>query len=123
MDELKLVDLAFRILSKAEILAAEDLPVEVVATPEWGGAVKVRGMSAEGRLQYVEKTRAADGSIDLEKATYYAVIYGVVEPQFTEADIPELKKRSAAVLDRISRVWLRLSGIGEEELLAARKNS
>ena len=116
MDEVK-------ILSKEEILAADDLPVEVVPTPEWGGSVKVRGMSAEERLMYVEWTKGPDGKTDTEKATFYAIILGVIEPKFSEADIPALKKKSAAVLERISRVWLKLSGIGEEELLKARGNS
>ena len=112
-----------KILTKEEILAADDIPTKVVEVPEWGGAVVVHGMSAAERWEWNRKNKAADGSIDIEKAMNYALIIGISEPKFTEEDIPALRKKYGAVLDRISRAWLELSGIGEEELLKARKNS
>jgi hypothetical protein len=112
-----------RILSKEEILAADDIPTEIVEVPEWGGAVVVHGMSGQERLEWSNKVKGADGSTDVEKAMFYSIVYGVQEPKFDESDIPALKKKSGAALDRVARAWLRMSGIGEEELLKARGNS
>ena len=111
------------ILSKEEILAAVDLPEEVISIPEWGGDVKVRGMSAEERVRWLKETQDDKGQIDPEKAAYIAVIYGVTEPKFTQEDVPALKQKSASAIDRISRAWLRLSGVGDEELAKVRGNS
>jgi len=120
MDEEK-----YRVPSADEILAMDDLPVEIVPVPEWGPdvAVKVRGMSAEERIQYSNDTKNADGKVDIEKATYLAILMGVVQPKFGQHHIPQLRKKSAAALDRITRAWLRLSGIGDEDLLKTRGNS
>lgn len=114
-----------KILSKAEIFAINDVPEETVEVPEWGEGVGVlvRGMTAGERLDFVEKTRGEDGKTDNRKATFLAILLGVKEPEFSEEDIPELEKRSPQALDRISKAWLRLSGIGQDSLLEARGNS
>lgn len=118
-------DKQYRIPSREEILALDDLPTEMVPVPEWGAdvAVQVRGMSAEERLQWSKKINGPDGKTDVEKAQIYAIIVGVVEPQFTMEDYDALKKKSGAALDRISRVWMRLSGLGEREAAEIRGNS
>lgn len=104
-----------KILSRDEILALDDLPVEIVEVPEWGGAVKVRGMSAEERVKWLAKVQSENSKeIDTEKAQYYAVVFGVVEPTFTEEDVEWLRKKSASALDRIAKKWLELSGISAE---------
>ena len=111
------------ILTRDQIMNLDDLPVEVIDVPEWGGEVKVRGMSAEERVRWAEHVKAADGKgIDVEKAQYYAVIVGVVEPKFEEADVDWLRKKSASALERIAQRWLALSGIGTEALVESRKN-
>lgn len=114
-----------RILSKDEILSLNDVPEEVVEIPEWGEGVGVlvRGMTAGERLRFVEETRTPEGKTDNRKATFMAILLGVKEPEFTEVDIPALERKSPAALDRISKAWLKLSGIGDEEILKARGNS
>ena len=122
MDE-KQAPQAPRILSREEILAMDDIPTETVEVPEWNGAVVVRGMSAQERLEWGGKVKGPDGTTDVEKAMYYAIVYGVQEPRFSEDDIPALKKKSGAALDRVAKAWLRLSGLGAEEAIVARGNS
>lgn len=114
-----------KILTKDEIFAIQDVPEETVEIPEWGEGVGVvvRGMTAGERLRFVEETRTDDGKTDNRKATFMAILLGVKEPEFTQADIPMLEKKSPAALDRISKAWLRLSGIGDEEVTKARGNS
>ena len=114
-----------KILSKEQIFAIQDVPEEVVEIPEWGDGVGVlvRGMTVKERLEFVEDTRGTDGKTDNRKATFKAILLGVKEPQFTEADIPMLEARSPQAMDRISKAWFRLSGIDQDAIEKARVNS
>lgn len=42
------------VLNKADILAADDLPVAAVPVPEWGGSVHVRALTGTERDQFEE---------------------------------------------------------------------
>ena len=61
-----------RVLSKAQILSAEDLGRELVEVPEWGGAVYVQAMSGLGRDAYessiLEINEDSKGRIRLTRA-------------------------------------------------------
>ena len=112
------------LLTREAIIAAADITDEIVEVPEWGGAVKVRGMSVADRTALLEKIiDEKTEKIDQEKATLVAFIVGVVEPKFTEADFPALRQKSAAALDRVTAAFLKLSGIDTKALASARKNS
>jgi hypothetical protein len=115
-----------KILTRDEIAELDDLPTEILVIPEWGEnvGVVIRGCSADERVKFVdESTDPETDKIDTEKAVYSSILLGVIQPKFTEDDIPMLKARSASAIDRISRKWLELSGIGEDQLRDARKNS
>ena len=45
------------LLSKADILGCNDIPTELVEVPEWGGSVKVRGMTAGERDRFDDMIR------------------------------------------------------------------
>lgn len=111
--------------SREQILASKDtLPEEYVPVPEWaeGAEVLVRGANAEERILWYEKAQV-DGKLDLRLAQGMALVYGVKDPAFTEEDVPALLQLSGAAVARIQSVWQRLSGLSEEPLLEARKNS
>jgi hypothetical protein len=112
---------------RSAILKAEDHDAELVEVPEWGVTVEVRSMTARARAA-LQKRFAGRDEFDL--AEYYAdmLIAAVYDPEsgeplFEVADREALKDKSAAVLDRVSDVVTRLSGMGvgaleeaEEEL-------
>jgi hypothetical protein len=50
------------ILAKDFILQASDIATEEVAIPEWGGTVKVRGLSGAERNECEQSVVDADGS-------------------------------------------------------------
>ena len=112
-----------KILSREEILALDDRPTEIVEVPEWGGAVKVRGMSVGQRAQLLKRIQGPDGKIDPEKASIVAFIEGVVEPKFTMEDYEALAEKSAEAMDRVTMAFMRLSGVEVGAIEAARKNS
>jgi hypothetical protein len=99
------------ILSIEQILAADDIPSEVVQVPEWGGEVKVRGLS---RAAFDAITKAAEVIIpatgpgqqpttgrDDDKFAEHLFLACVIEPKFSEEHLELLKDKSVAALNRV----------------------
>jgi hypothetical protein len=94
-----------------QILAANDLPTEVVEVPEWGGRVKVQGLS---RASYDAIAKAAEVTVpatgpgqqagtkrDDDKFSDLLFVACVVEPRFTDEHIPALRDKSLGALNRV----------------------
>ena len=112
-------------LNAESILAAEDFKYAEVDCPEWGGTVRVGSLSGGQRAQITQ--RVNDKQLD-ELDELLAVMACVDEDGsriFTNKDIASLKKKSAAVVTRIAKKVLEISGIGNEagEVDEAKKNS
>ncbi len=111
------------ILTRDAILNAQDLAEEVVPVPEWGGAVKVRGLSLSARVHILEMTNQSGGNVNVARAETLTFVMGVVEPSFTEGDCDALRAKSNAAITRVNRAIMRLSGIGTAAEADALKNS
>lgn len=113
------------LLNKDQIIAAKDIPSEVVYVEEWGGEVRIRGLSAAERLKYhqsIIKGVRPDGSpmMDTDKASMHRFVALVLvgeddKPLFTEADLSALGEKSGQVLERLQEVGMRLSGMGAKK--------
>lgn len=112
-------------LTRDQILAVEDRKSEVVEVPEWGGSVRVVAMSGAQRDRF-EQSLLVDGKPDTSNARAKLVAASVVDdvgqPVFGVADVEALGQKSAAALNRICDAARRLSGIGQDELEAAKGN-
>lgn len=111
------------ILTKAQILAADDIKTEPVPVPEWGGDVLVRGLSGAQRDDYEQSVmvgRGANKEVNLRNARAKLVVRSVVDADgellFSEQDVAALGKKSAAALQRVFEVATRLSGLSKEDL-------
>jgi len=111
------------ILNRKEVLLANDIVKELVHIPEWGGDVYVRGMSGEARdkfemliLQINGKSKKANTENFRAKLASMTVCDENGDLLFTEDDVKELAKKSAAALQRIFIVAQRLSRIGNEDV-------
>lgn len=109
-------------LTKEAILQADDLPVEVVEVPEWGGSVRVRGMNCADRDAYVSalSTAKKGDSWDLKglkpKLVQLCTLNGGGELMFTPGDLEALGRKASSAIDRIWDVAMRLSGmLGEQQ--------
>ena len=118
------------LLGRDAILKADDLPAEDVLVPEWGGTVRVRGLTGTGRDEYWASLTVQRGNtqvIDSANATAKLVARCVVgedgEPLFTQRDVSELGERSGAALNRVFEVATRLSGISDTDMAEAGKGS
>jgi hypothetical protein len=98
-------------LSVEQILAADDIPSEVVDVPEWGGKVKVKGLT-RGAFDRVNKASEivipATGpgqrpttQRDEGKFAEMLFLECVVEPKFNEEHIAALADKSVAALNRV----------------------
>lgn len=119
------------ILSKDQILEANDLTSEEVQVAEWGGSVKVRTMTGSDRDAFEQSMVIVghDGSRkpDMSNMRAKLVALTVVDDSgnllFVPADIPMLAKKSAAALERVFDVAQRINGLGVKAEDAAEKNS
>lgn len=105
-------------LGKAEILAAADLQYDDVAVPEWGGTVRVRGLTGRERDAFeaaVASAKGKDVKLNLQNVRARLVALSVVDADgariFDERDIGALGEKSAQALERVFQAAMRLSGL------------
>jgi hypothetical protein len=113
-----------------KILAIQDdTPSEIVNIPEWGVDVLVRGFSLGAKDDFLASVLDPETRKPNLKAFNVGVLIGTAyDPEtgaklFTEADIPVLKQKSAAIVARLVDVGSRLSGLADEAVEAAAKKS
>ncbi len=128
---------------KAAIWKADDRPVEEVLTPEWAAAglasVCVVGMMADDRdwFDQIQNEKRYpvddDGNLAPERIDYRGLRSALLSRTwctpdgkllgFTELEISKLGEKSGAAIDRIYRRARDLSGLGEDAVEKAKKNS
>ncbi len=103
--------------TRENILAADDLKTDVIEVPEWGCALRVRGLTLGEVNRIVALSSDSKGKLSSIKSALFSFIAGVVEPKFTDLDIDELQKKSAVVLRVVKRIN-QLSGMGEDGVVS-----
>lgn len=124
MDKESKVAVKPKLLDRNAIFQTVDLKIETVNVPEWGGAVKVRGMTGAERDLFESHliTQDAKGrtKTNMRNARARIVVICCVDDDgkqiFQEGDIADLSRKSASALDRIYEVAATLSGIGDADL-------
>ena len=121
------------ILSRKDILNAEDRIRELVDVPEWGGSVYVRSLEGieRDRLEssFIRYGKTGGGKLtadfnvsanDVVRARLCAM--SIVDEEwrnlFSESDLLVLTHKNAHALDRVFRVAQRLSGLTDEDVEA-----
>ena len=123
-----------KLLSRDDILAADDRPIERVPVPEWGGDVCVRSLSGAERdrweqrfLKNAPRARPVKGNpYDNIRASLCALAICDESGKrlFTsEKDVEALGKKSAAALNRVFDVARRLNGLSDDDVEELAKNS
>lgn len=107
-------------LTREQILAAKDLPRELVNVPEWGGEVYVSTMTGSARDAWEASLLGKDRKVDLTNARSKLVAACLVDEGgtllFTADDIAALGGKSSSALERVSKVAQRLNRITEDDL-------
>lgn len=117
------------LLTRGEILAALDLPTEDVEVPEWGGCVRVRGMTGAERDRFeasVVEMRGKSARVDMvnlrAKLAATCMVGEDGQRLFAEQDVEALGAKSAAALSRVFEAAQRLSGLTGADVEELAKN-
>lgn len=118
------------LLTKQQILAAEDIHTEMVAVPEWGGDVLVRGLSGAERDLFEDRIIVREGKkkrVELRDVRAKLAAICMVDEQgarlFSDAEVASLTRKSAAALQRVFEAAQRLSGLTDDDVEELEKNS
>ncbi len=118
------------LLTREQILSAQDLTTETVAVPEWGGEVRVKSLSGAERDAYeasVMRITGTNAQLNLLNARAKLVALAVIDENgkrmFGDGDVIALAAKSAAALQRVFDVANRLSGLNARDLEELTKNS
>ena len=117
------------LLTRDAILAAKDNETEKVEVPEWGGSVKVQGMTGRERDSFeaeIIERKGKDFSVNMRniraKLVVLSLVNGDGQHVFNDKDVIALGKKSAIALDRVFTVAQELSGISKEDVEELAKN-
>lgn len=103
-----------------KIFAADDIQSELLTVPQWGVEVLVKAMTAKDRARMIGKAQNEnDGIFALEDVLPDLVIHCTFDPisgerVFQPQDREALMAKSAAAIEGIATVALRLSGMGAD---------
>ncbi|MFC8985186.1 hypothetical protein [Streptomyces sp. NPDC057115] len=120
------------LLSKEQITTADDRQWEDVPVPEWGGTVRLLGMSGTERNAYQSSlvVIGSNGSVQrMNMADQLAKLVGKClvgedfERLFTDREIKALGAKNGAVLERLGKICQRLSGLRKEDMEEAEGKS
>lgn len=126
--------------SKEDVKAIDDREYDTVEVPQWsknGEAVEVRVQSLSGRERSefrdevmeaeVSETGEMVQTVNQKNAEELLVTLGVVDETgskiFEKSDISWLRNKNSQAIDRIASAIRDLSGLGDEAVESAKKNS
>lgn len=117
-------------LSRKQILEAEDRNVVEVNVPEWGGSVGITVMSGKDRDSYESellKRRDKNGDISEVKGLRSSLLSKVLvnedgEVLFDSKTITKLEDKNAAVLDKLFRKAMEVNAIDDGSMEESEKN-
>lgn len=111
------------VLTREQILKADDITTERVAVPEWGGEVIVKSLTGrqrdefEGSMIEQRGKRAVMNTANMRaKLVAWSVVDETGERLFTNADISDLGEHSASAVNRIYAVAAKLSGLSDDDV-------
>jgi hypothetical protein len=116
------------VLTKDQILAANDLKIEKVAVPEWGkdAEVYVRCLNGTERDKFESSlVEYRDGQAIPKVDAYRPRLCAMSicdengKRLFSDAEISELGKKSGIALDRVATAASRISGLDEKAIKKA----
>lgn len=111
-----------KILTREDILEADDINLEKVEVPEWGGMVYLKPLSGikRDRLENAAHKRNKKGVMDVQNLKVQFVIASTVDSDgnqiFTPSDAKELNLKNARPIDALFQIVQRLSGLSDEDV-------
>lgn len=102
-------------LNRKDILNAQDRVFEDVEVPEWGGIVRVSTISGADRDAFEADALRIKGRVTLINVRARLVAMACVDEDgnklFNNEDAADLGRKSAAALDRVFNIAMKLAGL------------
>jgi len=112
-----------KILSRDDILSANDLPKELVEVPEWGGSVYVRGLNGLERDKFeisCAEQKGKNTTLNLENVRSKLLVLTICDEDgnrlFNDADLANFCKKSAIPISKLFDIAQRLSGLLDNDI-------
>ena len=115
------------LLTRDQILQAQDLKTQDIEVPEWGGTVRISMMTGRSRDLYeagLFKNKDSEANYDNLRARYlsYCLVNEKGDLIFTMQDVVELGKKSGVAIDRVFEAANQLNGTSNEGMEELAKN-
>jgi hypothetical protein len=114
------------LLSKEALQKKDDLPTRTVEVPEWGGSVRLRGLSGKKRMQMRRCYDAKTGEIADDEVLAKVLVWSMVgadgKPVLTESDVPWLIEKNGVVLVRLAEAVMEMSAMTEKSAAEVKEN-
>ena len=120
------------ILSKQQILLADDRPTEDVDVPEWGGSVRLRVLSgAQREAVEIKMHQCRSENTNTSTAAWkglknYILSCAMVDESgaqmFAEKEVASLGEKNGSVIERLYEFVLRQNAFTKDETDELRKN-
>lgn len=106
------------LLSKADIIGAQDIAKELVPVPEWGGDIYVIALSERERDRLL-KSLTKEGKVSVDDIRSRWCAYCIVDESgqrlfIEEADIEALAAKSAIAIDRVFAAVERMNALSSK---------
>lgn len=111
------------LLTRDQILEADDRRYDIVECPEWGGDVRLRSITGTQRdafEQSLMQTNGADRKVNTRNARAKLIVLCAVDennqPLFVGDDLAALGRKNAAPIDRLFDACRKLAGMSPEDV-------
>jgi len=118
------------LLTKEQILAAEDLDFEEVEIKEWGGKVRLRCMTGTERDAFESAIYKIKGDkVEANRENFRSELLSRVlcnkdnKLLFNPREVKALGGKSGRVIDRLFDIAQKINGIGQSDIEELTKNS
>lgn len=112
------------LLSKGQIFASEDIQSKIINVPQWNGDVKIKVMSIEEQIEFEKLNKEKKHESDVIFAMLYlCCVDEDGNKLFDKKDLPEMQKKSSAVILKLFKECLDLNSLNENDLEKQAKNS
>jgi hypothetical protein len=111
------------LLTKQQIINADDLRTEDIECPEWGGSVRVRALTAKERDAYEASLMKRDGKKYVSnfvnaraKLVGLCLIDDGGARLFNDDEVSSLGEKSCIAMNRVFEACQRLAGLSQEDI-------
>jgi uncharacterized protein (DUF39 family) len=101
-----------RILSVEQILTANDIIERTVHVPQWGGSVRIRGLT-KGQHQALRKRATVRSQVETDRLEMLLFAESLIEPRFTLEQVEQLKNKAAAPFETVLKAVLEVNGLAD----------